>query len=61
MPLIWVDRYTAETLGQREREVGLLPGGPGAETSCSTHRVLGSTPAQGTRPHMPQLRPSIAK
>ena len=33
-----------------------FPGGPLAKTPYSQCRGLGSIPAQGTRPHMPQLR-----
>ena len=41
------------------------PGGtdaaPKAKTPCSRHRGPGSTPAQGTKPHVPQPRPNTAK
>ena len=38
-----------------------FPGGPVARTLCSQCRDLGSSPAQGTRSHMPQPRPRAAK
>ena len=33
-----------------------FPGGPVGKTLCSQCRGPGSTPAQGTRSHMPQLK-----
>ena len=38
-----------------------FPGGPVAKTPCSQCRGLGSTPGQGTRSHMLQLRPCADK
>ena len=38
-----------------------LPSGPVAKTACCLCRGLGSIPGQGTRCHMPQLRPGTAK
>ena len=38
-----------------------LPGGPVTKTLCSQSRGPGFDPGQGTRSHMPQLRPSAAK
>ena len=40
---------------------GASLGGPVAETAYLQCYSQGSTPGQGTRPHMPQLRPSAAK
>ena len=38
-----------------------VPGGPVVKTLHSQGRGPGSIPGQGTRSHMPQLRPSIAQ
>ena len=38
-----------------------FPGGPVAETLCSHGRVPSSIPGQGTRSHMPPLRPGAAE
>ena len=40
---------------------GDFPGGPMLKTPHSQCRGSGSIPDQGTRSHMPQLRPSAAK
>ena len=47
----------------REKNVkdGGFPGGPGAQTPCSPCRGPASLPGQGTRCHMPQMRPGTAK
>ena len=38
-----------------------FPGGPGAKPLCSQCRGPSSVPGQGTRSHIPQLRPGAAK
>ena len=38
-----------------------FPGGPVAKTLHSQYRGLGSIPGQGTRSHMPRLKPIEAK
>ena len=41
--------------------MGDFPDDPVAEPPCAQCKGPGSTPGQGTRPHMPQRRPGIAK
>ena len=48
-------------LNLKIRNLGDFPRGPVAKTPCSQRRGLGLIPGQGTRSHMPQLRPSTAK
>ena len=38
-----------------------FPGGPVGKAPLSQHRRPGSTPGQGTKSHMLQLRPGIAR
>ena len=54
----WVGR--TDVLKERAGP-GDLPGGLLVKTSCSQCRGLGSTPVQGTRSQMSQLRPSTAR
>ena len=50
--------HLAESINWKSMD---FPGGPVAKTLCSPCMGPGSSPGQGTRSHMPQLRPCGAK
>ena len=50
--------HTSYALREKHR---YFPGGPVVKTAHRNAGSLGSIPGQGTRSHMPQLRPSAAK